>query len=319
METPSAIRIAVLIPCFNEEISVAKVVRDFRLNLPNAVIFVYDNNSTDRTAKLARAAGAEVVKEALQGKGNVIRRMFADIEADVYVLVDGDDTYDAACVGEMVNLLLDEQLDMVNGKRTENGANDEDPLLVYRRGHRLGNRLLSDFVRAIFGDRIRDMLSGYRVFSRRFVKSFPALVSGFETETELTIHALNLMMPIAEFPVGYRQRPAGSESKLRTYSDGLRILKTIIVLIKEERPLQFFTAASVTLFVIGIALGTPVVTTYLKTGLVPRLPTAVLAVGIVLLSFVSLSSGLILDSVARARNEAKRFAYLSIPRWHGGR
>ncbi len=303
--------IAVLVPCFNEAIAIGKVVGDFRACLPGAVVYVYDNNSTDGTAQAAIEAGAVVRREGLQGKGHVIRRMFADIEADAYVLVDGDDTYDASVAPEMVRLLLEERLDMVNGQRSEM----DGPAGAYRRGHRLGNHVLSGLVRAVFGDRIKDMLSGYRVFSRRFVKTFPALASGFETETEFTIHALDLMMPLAELPVAYRERPAGSASKLRTYSDGLRILRTIIVLVKEERPLQFFTVAGGLLMLLAILLGIPVVTTYLQTGLVPRLPTAVLVTGIFMISFLSFVCGLILDSVARARKETKRLAYLAIPRW----
>jgi glycosyltransferase involved in cell wall biosynthesis len=279
------------------------------------VVYVYDNNSTDGTAEMVKAAGAVVRREALQGKGHVIRRMFADIEADAYVLVDCDDTYDAAVAPAMVSLLLDGQLDMVNGQRTEIAAQARGPVGPYRRGHRTGNKVLSGLVRAVFGDRIQDMLSGYRVFSRRFVKTFPALASGFETETEFTIDALNLMMPLAELPVAYRERGVGSDSKLRTYSDGLRILRTILVLVKEERPLQFFTCAGAVLLALGVALGVPVVATYLRIGLGPKLPTAVLATGIILLSFLAFSCGLILDSVARARKEAKRFAYLAIPRW----
>jgi glycosyltransferase involved in cell wall biosynthesis len=308
-------RIAVLIPCFNEAVAIGKVVSDFHAVLGDAVVYVYDNNSTDGTAEMAKAAGAVVRRETLQGKGHVIRRMFADIEADAYVLVDGDDTYDAAAAPEMVSLLLEGQLDMVNGRRTEIAAQAQGPVGAYRRGHRTGNKVLSGLVRAVFGDRIQDMLSGYRVFSRRFVKTFPALASGFETETEFTIHALNLMMPLAELPVAYRERGVGSDSKLRTYSDGLRILRTILVLVKEERPLQFFTSVAVFLLALGVALGAPVVAMYLRIGLVPRLPTAVLATGIILLSFLAFSCGLILDSVARARKEAKRFAYLTIPRW----
>lgn len=306
-------RVAVLIPCFNEAVAIGKVVADFRKNLDDAVIYVYDNNSTDGTAEVAAAAGAVVRRETLQGKGHVIRRMFADIEADAYLLVDGDDTYDADTAQEMVRLLLDGQHDMVNGQRSEQPG--EGPIGAYRRGHRIGNLVLSGLVRTVFGDRIRDMLSGYRVFSRRFVKTFPALASGFETETEFTIHALDLMMPIAELPVRYRERRIGSVSKLRTYSDGLRILRTIIVLVKEQRPLQFFTCAGILLMAVGIALGAPVVATYLQIGLVPRLPTAVLSTGIMLISFLAFSCGLILDSVARGRKEAKRFAYLAIPRW----
>jgi glycosyltransferase involved in cell wall biosynthesis len=306
-------RVAVLIPCFNEAIAIGKVVADFRKNLDDAVIYVYDNNSTDGTAEVAAAAGAVVRRETLQGKGHVIRRMFADIEADAYLLVDGDDTYDADTAPEMVRLLLDGQHDMVNGQRSE--VHGEGQIGAYRRGHRTGNLVLSGLVRTVFGARIRDLLSGYRVFSRRFVKTFPALASGFETETEFTIHALDLMMPIAELPVHYRERRIGSVSKLRTYSDGLRILRTIIVLVKEERPLQFFTCAGILLMVVAIGLGAPVVATYLQIGLVPRLPTAVLSTGIMLLSFLAFSCGLILDSVARGRKDAKRFAYLAIPRW----
>ncbi|MCB5944484.1 glycosyltransferase [Acidocella sp. KAb 2-4] len=309
-------RIAVLIPCFNEEVAIGAVVRDFRAALPGAEIFVYDNNSRDGTAAAAAAAGAAVRREILQGKGHVVRRMFADIEADAYVLVDGDGTYDAAVAPEMVRRLLDEQLDMVNGRRVEQAG--QGAIGAYRRGHRLGNRVLSGLVHAVFGDRVQDMLSGYRVFSRRFVKTFPALASGFETETEFTIHALDLMMPLAEIPVAYRERPPGSASKLRTYSDGLRILRTIVALVKEERPLQFFTAAGMLLLALGIGLGVPVVATYLHTGLVPRLPTAVLATGIILIAMLSFTCGLILDSVARGRKEAKRLAYLVIPRWPGG-
>ncbi|WP_297366471.1 glycosyltransferase family 2 protein [Acidocella sp.] len=306
-------RIAVLIPCFNEEVAIGKVVADFRTALPGAVIYVYDNNSTDGTRAAAKAAGAVVRCEALQGKGHVIRRMFADIEADAYVLVDGDDTYDASAAPAMVAKLLEDQLDMVNGQRVEQAG--EGPVGAYRRGHRTGNLVLSGLVRAVFGDRIKDMLSGYRVFSRRFVKTFPALAEGFETETEFTIHALDLMMPLAELPVCYRERPVGSVSKLRTWSDGLRILRTIVTLVKEERPLRFFSLTGLGLLALGVGLGVPVVSTYLATGLVPRLPTAVLATGIVMIAMLSFVCGLILDSVARARKEAKRMAYLAIARW----
>ncbi len=312
MEAHVPARVAVLIPCFNEAAAIAKVIADFRAQLGQAEIYVYDNGSTDGTVVVAAGAGAIVRHEALRGKGNVVRRMFADIEADVYVLVDGDDTYDAAAAPGMVRLLFERQLDMVNGQRI---AADGDA--AYRSGHRFGNRLLSQLVRMVFGDRVQDMLSGYRVFSRRFVKTFPALAAGFETETEFTVHALDLMMPIDEVPVVYRQRGDGSSSKLRTYSDGLRILRTILVLVKEERPLPFFTVSGLVLLCGAAVLGGPVVATFFRTGLVPRLPTAVLAVGIVLVAFLSFCCGLILDSVARARREAKRFAYLAIPRWSG--
>jgi hypothetical protein len=243
----------------------------------------------------------------MQGKGHVVRRMFADIEADIYVLVDGDDTYDAAAAPAMVALLAGSQLDMVTGTRVTDRAE------AYRRGHRFGNRLLTGMVRAVFGDSITDMLSGYRAFSRRFVKSFPALAAGFETETEFTVHALTLNMPVGEIETAYRERPAGSASKLRTYADGLRILRTIVLLVKEERPLQFFGAAGLLLLLLALLAGVPLFVTYAETGLVPRLPTAVLATGLVLLAFLSQVCGLILDSVARGRKEIKRLAYLSIP------
>ncbi|WP_431268801.1 glycosyltransferase [Dankookia sp. P2] len=281
------------------------MVEAFRRALPDAAIHVYDNNSTDGTAAAARAAGALVRTERLQGKGHVVRRMFADVEADLYVLVDGDDTYDAAAAPAMVALLLADQLDMVTGTRvTEIEA-------AYRPGHRFGNRMLTGMVAQVFGDRISDMLSGYRVFSRRFVKSFPALSSGFETETEFTIHALELNMPVGEVPCAYRDRPAGSSSKLRTYADGFRILRTILLLVKEERPLQFFSLAALGLLLLGLGLGVPVVWQFLGTGLVPRLPTAVLATGVVLMSFLAQVCGLVLDSVARGRKESKRLAYLA--------
>jgi glycosyltransferase involved in cell wall biosynthesis len=302
-----AARIAVIIPCYNEEVAIPKVVADFRAALPEAVIYVYDNNSQDRTAEVARAAGAVVRRETLQGKGNVIRRSFADVDADIYVLVDGDDTYDAAAAPELVALLRREGLDMVNGARvTQIEA-------AYRPGHRLGNRVLTGMVRTVFGDRISDMLSGYRVFSRRFVKSFPALAGGFETETEFTVHALDLRMPVGEVKTAYKDRPPGSTSKLRTYSDGVRILRTIVVLVKEERPLQFFSICGLFLAAAAILLGVPVVTDFVRTGLVPRLPTAVLATGLMLVAALSFACGLVLDSVARGRKEIKRLAYLSIP------
>ncbi|MDE2320112.1 MAG: glycosyltransferase [Rhodospirillales bacterium] len=306
-------KIAVLIPCYNEEIAIGQVVRDFAAALPAAAIFVYDNNSKDRTREIAALAGAMVRTETLQGKGNVVRRMFSDIEADAYVLVDGDGTYDASAAPEMVRRLLAEQLDMVNGQRIE--IDGEGEIGAYRRGHRTGNLVLTGMVRFVFGDRIKDMLSGYRVFSRRFVKTFPALASGFETETEFTIHALDMLMPIAEVATQYRERPPGSVSKLRTYSDGFRILNTIIKLVKEERPLQFFSIAGLVLLVLGLLVSVPVLLTYARTGLVPRLPTAMLAMGFVVVAFLAFTCGLILDSVARGRREAKRLAYLAVPRW----
>lgn len=300
-------RVAVLIPCCNEEATIAQVVTDFHVSLPQAVVYVYDNNSRDRTALVARAAGAVVRAEPLQGKGHVVRRMFADVEADVFFLVDGDGTYDAAAAPAMLKLLLSQRLDMVNAARVtaQNAA--------YRRGHRLGNVVLSAMVRGVFGGRISDVLSGYRAFSRRFVKSFPALAGGFETETEFTVHALELEMPIGEIDTSYRERPAGSTSKLRTWSDGLRILRTILVLVKEGRPLQFFAATGTTLLLAALGIGGPVVMEFLHTGLVPKLPSALLATGLVLLSSLTLVCGMVLDSVERGRREMKRLAYLAIP------
>jgi hypothetical protein len=301
------IRIAVLIPCYNEEPAVARVVADFHASLPDAVVHVYDNNSSDRTWFAALGAGAVVRRETLQGKGHVVRRMFADVEADVYVLVDGDDTYDAEAAPEMVRMLVENQLDMVTAVRLP--VCDD----AYRPGHRLGNRLLSLLVCRVFGNRVSDVLSGYRVFSRRFVKSFPALAAGFETETEFTIHALELKMPIGEIATTYRGRSAGSRSKLHTVSDGLRILHTIMKLVKQERPLQSFGATGALLLVAGLVLGLPVVTFFLHTRLVPRLPTAVLATGLVLAASLSFVCGLVLEQVARGRQELKRLAYLGIP------
>lgn len=300
-------RIAVLIPCCNEEATVGKVVADFHACLPHAVVYVYDNNSRDRTATMARAAGAVVRKEPLQGKGHVVRRMFADVEADLYLLVDGDDTYDATAAPRMLTLLHDGNLDMVTAVRST--ARDA----AYRPGHRTGNRIISAMIRFVFGGRISDVLSGYRAFSRRFVKSFPGLAGGFETETEFSVHALELEMPIAEITASYRERPQGSRSKLRTWPDGLRILRTIVVLVKEGRPLLFFACTGTVLLLSALALGEPVVAEFLHTGLVRRLPTAVLATGMVLLSSLTWVCGMVLDSVERGRKEIKRLAYLSIP------
>ena len=253
-------RIAVLIPCYNEAIAIPKVVADFRASLPDARIYVYDNDSSDGTIAAAREAGAVVRAERLQGKGHVVRRMFSDIEADIYVLVDGDDTYDAQAVPDKVNLLLQDHLDMVSAARVTE-LND-----AYRRGHRLGNVVLTGIVRSIFGNRISDLLSGYRVFSRRFVKSCPALAAGFETETEFCVHALELRMPIGEVLTQYSVRPSGSASKLRTYVDGWRILRMIVVLVKEERPLQFFAVGGIVLLLLGLGFGIPVVTEFMRTG-----------------------------------------------------
>ena len=303
----AGLRIAVLVPCYNEEVAVPRVVAAFRAALPDAAIYVYDNNSADGTRRVAEAAGAVVRTETQQGKGHVVRRMFADIEADAYVLVDGDDTYDATAAPQMLRLLLDEKLDMVTGVRVT------DAVGAYRPGHRFGNAVLTGMVRWVFGNRITDMLSGYRVFSRRFVKSFPALAAGFETETEFTVHALELRLPVGEVRTAYKERPVGSASKLNTWRDGLRILRTILLLVQRERPLMFFSAAAAVLLLAAILLALPLLATFLETGLVPRLPTAVLATGLALLSFLSLASGLILDTVSRGRLEAKRLAYLALP------
>ena len=307
MTPPRAPAIAVLIPCYNEAVAIPRVIADFGAALPGAVIYVYDNNSTDGTVAAARAAGAIVRSEPLQGKGHVIRRMFADIDADLYVLVDGDDTYDAAAAPAMIAEAMNNGLDMVNATRVT------DIEAAYRPGHRLGNQVLTGLVRSIFGNRVRDMLSGYRVFSRRFVKSFPALSAGFETETEFTVHALELRMPIGEVVTRYKDRPQGSTSKLRTYSDGFRILRTIVLLVKEERPLPFFLALAAAMVIVAVLLSIPVLLDYARTGLVPRLPTAVLVTGLMLLAALSTTCGLILDSVARGRKEIKRLAYLALP------
>jgi glycosyltransferase involved in cell wall biosynthesis len=306
-------KLAVLIPCHNEAAAIEGVIAEFRRSLPDSEIYVYDNNSRDETALKASRAGANVRHEMLQGKGNVVRRMFSDVEADIYVLVDGDGTYDPATAPEMVRMLLHNRLDMVNGARISSER------AAYRRGHRTGNVLLSGLVGWVFGDRITDMLSGYRVFSRRFVKSFPAMSSGFEIETELTIHALELRLPLGEMETPYRERAVGGDSKLRTYADGLRIIKTIVWMVKQERPLQFFSIGALILFALGIILSIPVLVQYHLTGMVPRLPTAILSMGMVLLSFLSLACGLILDSVAVGRKEAKRMVYLSIPLFTGSR
>ena len=303
---PQAPRIAVLVPCYNEAAAIGSVVRDFARVLPGAPIHVYDNNSTDDTAAVALEAGAIVRREPLQGKGNVIRRMFADVDADVYVMIDGDNTYDADSAPRLIEHLLHNGLDMVNGARVATTA------AAFRPGHKFGNRLLTGLVARVFGNRFQDMLSGYRVMSRRFVKSFPALATGFETETELTVHALELRIPIDELPTPYRDRPVGSTSKLRTFSDGIRILRTIVHLVKEERPLPFFSWIAGAFALLSVLLGAPVVAEFLHTGLVPRLPTAVLAMGLMILGSLSLVCGLVLDTVTRGRRELKRLIYLAV-------
>ncbi len=294
-----------LVPCYNEQVAVAKVVKSFRAALPTAAIFVFDNNSTDNTAAAARAAGAEVFEEKRQGKGFVVRRMFTDVEADVYVLVDGDATYDAASASAMIERLLDDRLDMVVASRIDREQ------AAYRAGHRTGNRLLTGFVASVFGSTFKDMLSGYRVFSRRFVKSFPVLSGGFEIETELTIHALELGLAVAEIDTPYYARPKGSTSKLNTWSDGFRILRTIVGLYRAERPLTFFTGIGMALALASIGFAIPVFVTYFETGLVPRLPTAILSLGLMLLACLSGAIGLVLDTVTRGRREMKLLAYLA--------
>jgi glycosyltransferase involved in cell wall biosynthesis len=298
------LRVAVVIPCLQEAQGIADVVRSYRAALPDASIYVYDNGSTDDTAAVASAAGAQVRSEPLRGKGNVVRRMFADVDADVYVLVDGDGTYDAASAPAMVQLLTEQHLDMVCGKRVDSEVQ------AYRQGHRLGNRVLTGLVAVLFGNRITDILSGYRVMSRRFVKSFPALSSGFETETELTVHALELRIPIAEVRTPYGARSAGTASKLNTWRDGWRILRTIARLVKEERPFAFFATIGSILALTAIALATPLLLEFLATGLVPRIPTAVLSTGLMLVAVMSFVCGLILDTVTRGRRELKRMHYL---------
>jgi hypothetical protein len=301
-------QIAVLIPCRNEGASIAQVVRDFRQYLPAATVYVYDNGSDDETAQVARDAGARVFSEPLVGKGNVVRRMFADIEADIYVMVDGDGTYDPSCAPRLFQYLVTNGLVMINCARVSSDS------AAYRPGHRLGNRVLTGLVTRVFGKRLSDMLSGYRVLSHRFVKSFPALSTGFEIETELTVHALELRVPMAELRAPYVSRPRGSASKLRTVRDGLKIFALIVHLVKEERPLQFFSTGFCALAASSIALGVPVVAQYLATGLVGRLPTAVLAMGLMILAFLSLMCGLILDTVTRGRRELKRLLYLAAGR-----
>jgi glycosyltransferase involved in cell wall biosynthesis len=299
-------QVAVLVPCYNEERAVAKVVADFRAAMPDATVYVYDNNSTDGTIEAARAAGAVVRRETYQGKGHVVRRMFNDVEAEVYVLVDGDATYDAPSAPAMVGMLVEERLDMVVATRIDR---DE---AAYRRGHRTGNRLLTRLVAHMFGRSFTDILSGYRVFSRRFVKSFPILSGGFEIETELTVHALELELPVGEIATPYYSRVSGSASKLSTWSDGFRILWTVLKLYRAERPLSLFGAFGAALAIMSIGLAIPVFITYVQEGLVPRLPTAVLSTGLMVLAFLSIAVGLILDTVTRGRRELKLIAYLAL-------
>ncbi len=297
--------IAVLLPCYNEEAAIAQTVAGFRAALPDATIYVYDNNSSDGTVQVARAAGAVVRSERMQGKGNVVRRMFADIDADIYVMADGDATYDAPSAPALVARMVDEQLDMVVGSRVTQAE------AAYRAGHQLGNAVLTGMLTQLFGRSFTDILSGYRVFSRRFVKSFPVLTGGFEIETEISVHALELKMPVAEIATPYFARPEGSTSKLSTYRDGFRILRTIVTLYRIERPMLFFGAIGGVLALAAVMLGVPLVATYMQTGLVPRLPTAVLVTGLMILAALCAFTGLILDTVVRGRREVRRLAYLS--------
>ena len=300
-------RIAVLLPCYNEEAAIAATVAGFRAALPGAQIYVYDNNSSDGTVAAARDAGAIVRTERMQGKGHVVRRMFADVEADIYVMADGDATYDASAAPALVAKLVDEQLDMVVGARKSEV--DE----AYRRGHALGNRLFTGLLSSLFGRSFSDIFSGYRVFSRRFAKSFPALARGFETETEISVHALELAMPVGEIVTAYGARPEGSHSKLSTWRDGWRILKTIVHLYRIERPILFYGSFALFLAALAIVLSIPLAITFIETGLVPRFPTAILATGLMILAALSFFTGLILDTVVRGRREVRRLHYLSLP------
>ena len=306
MDRASPPRIAVLLPCYNEEAAVGDTVRGFRAALPDAAIYVYDNNSRDRTREIAADAGAIVRSERQQGKGHVVRRMFADIDADVYVMADGDLTYDPAAAPEMVAMLLGEQLDMVVGTRRHEAKD------AYRGGHVLGNKVFTGLLSGLFGRSFSDIFSGYRVFSRRFVKSFPVLSAGFEIETEMSVHALELRMPVGEVETSYGARPEGSHSKLSTYGDGWRILKTIATLYRIERPVLFYGSIGALLMIAAILLAIPLVRTYLQTGLVPRFPTAILVTGMVIVAVLCVFAGLILDTVTRGRREVRRLYYLSL-------
>jgi glycosyltransferase involved in cell wall biosynthesis len=304
--TEASPRIAVLLPCFNEEAAIGATVRGFREALPSATVYVYDNNSRDRTREVAAEAGAIVRSERQQGKGHVVRRMFADIDADVYLMADGDLTYDPKSAPAMVDMLLAEQLDMVVGTRRH------DEKEAYRGGHVLGNRVFTGLLSRLFGRSFSDIFSGYRVFSRRFVKSFPVLSSGFEIETEMSVHALELRMPVGEIETVYGARPEGSHSKLSTFSDGGRILGTIVTLYRIERPVLFYGGIGALLVLAALLLAIPLVVTYLHTGLVPRFPTAILVTGMVIVAVLCFFAGLILDTVTRGRREVRRLAYLSL-------
>ena len=306
MNSPQSPRIAVLLPCYNEEAAIGATVEGFREALPGAAIYVYDNNSRDRTREVAAAAGAVVRTETQQGKGHVVRRMFADIEADVYIMADGDLTYDPDAAPEMVRMISADRLDMVVGTRRHEEAE------AYRGGHVLGNKVFTRLLSGLFGRSFSDIFSGYRVFSRRFVKSFPVLSEGFEIETEMSVHALELRMPVGEVETRYLARPEGSHSKLSTFRDGWRILKTIVTLYRIERPVLFFGGIGALLLLVALILVVPLAFTYFETGLVPRFPTAILATGITIVAVLSFFAGLILDTVTRGRREMRRLAYLAL-------
>jgi hypothetical protein len=298
----------VLLPCYNEESSIHRVVEGFRAALPGAVVYVYDNASDDRTAELAARAGAVVCHEERRGKGTVVCRMFADIDADVYVLADGDGTYEPSDAPAMLDRLVRDNLDMVVGCRVP--ATHER---TFPRGHVAGNWLFNRALKALFGGRFTDVFSGYRVMSRRFVKSFPVRFTGFEIETELVTHTVDIGLPHAEMPTTYRSRDLESKRKLRTVRDGVRILVAALLLFKEMRPLRFFTIIAASLTALALGLGAIPVTEFITTGLVLRLPTALLAASIQIVAFISLTAGIILDSVCHSRRQAKRLVYLSMP------
>lgn len=301
---PAGVRIAVLLPCYNEAGAIAQTVAGFRTALPAAAIYVYDNNSSDGSREIAAQEGAIVRTVRQQGKGHVVRRMFADVDADIYIMADGDATYEAVAAPAMIDMMLEHNFDMVVGaRRTEVEA-------AYRRGHRLGNMLLTGLLKSLFGRSFTDILSGYRVFSRRFVKSFPVLSAGFEIETEMSVHALELAMPVAEKVTAYAARPEGSASKLSTWRDGWRILRTIITLYRVERPIWFFGFVGGLFAAVALGLSVPLVLTYMETGLVPRFPTAILVTGMMIIAVLNFMCGLILDTVVRGRREVKRLAYL---------
>ncbi|AVO47639.1 glycosyltransferase family 2 protein [Phreatobacter cathodiphilus] len=299
--------VAVLLPCYNEAATIAATVGAFRAALPEATVYVYDNNSTDGTAEAAGAAGAVVRHEPFQGKGNVVRRMFADVDADIYVMADGDMTYDPTAAPGLVDLLLRDQLDMVVGARVDSEE------AAYRRGHRFGNALFNRITTAMFGSPFKDIFSGYRVFSRRFAKSFPASSSGFEIEAELTVHAIDLKLRTGEVPLPYGKRPENSHSKLKTYRDGARILWTLVNMYRAVQPLRFYGLIAGVLALASLGLAAPIVQTYLETGLVPRFPTAILSAAVMQLAFLMLVCGLVVDAVSGGRREMKRMRYLDLP------